>query len=164
MDNLKEFKSMMCPVCGKLYFTKHNDPNVENILGYKCHFCGWKYDLDQTEDPNLKNGNNEMSLNEYREWYQEQLKKDPDFDFTESNYQPKAHICPVCGKHVFTSESSFEICPFCGWEDDALMEDEPDKWDGCSNDICLNKFRERYQKELKKNPNYKFKKDGLPDQ
>jgi hypothetical protein len=58
----------------------------------------------------------------------------------------KSMICPVCGKHLFTSESSFDIYPFCGWEDDALMEDQLDKWDGCSNNLCLNKFRARYQK------------------
>ncbi len=158
----KEFKEMLCPVCGKLYFAKDKDPYVEKTLGHRCHICGWKYDLEQTEHPELKKGANELSLNQYREWYQEQLKNNPKYVFWEANYKPVSHICPVCGRYLFKEESSFDICPFCGWEDDGLMEKEPDEWDGCANDLCLNKFRARYQNTIKKDPNYKFKKDGLP--
>lgn len=153
---------MFCPVCNKLYFSKDKDPIVENHLDQQCHICGWKYDLEQTENPDLKNGTNKLSLNEYRNWYQSQLKKNPSFNYTDDRYKPKPHKCPVCGKYEFGEESSFDICPFCGWEDDGVMEEYPNQFDGCANDLCLNLFKERYQKEIKKNPNYKFKKDGLP--
>ena len=31
--------------------------------------------------------------------------------------------CPVCGKYEFEEYGSFDICPFCKWEDDKLPGD-----------------------------------------
>ena len=152
---------MECPVCHKYYF--EDDTALEKSLpGYEgkrpdyCTFCGWEYDLYQFEHPNVGNMTNTLSLNEYKKWYKEKLVENPDYDYTSDNYVPKPHMCPVCGKYQFEDESTFDICPYCGWEDDGLMEDEPDKWAGCANPLCLNDYRKEYQKRIKENPNYKW--------
>ena len=28
------------------------------------------------------------------------------------------HNCPICGKYSFVQDNSFDICKYCGWEDD----------------------------------------------
>ena len=71
MDKInKKFKAMMCPVCGKMYFSGPNkDTYNEDIVEYlngeiECSHCGWIYDLFQAENPDSKEGFNEMSVNE----------------------------------------------------------------------------------------------------
>ena len=58
------------------------------------------------------------------------------------------HKCPVCGKFVFPSESSFEICPFCDWMDDQYQIDYPDD-DGGANNISLNEAKKRWMVKQK---------------
>jgi len=29
----------------------------------------------------------------------------------------RKHICPVCGKYMFSERNSGEVCPVCGWKD-----------------------------------------------
>ena len=33
-------------------------------------------------------------------------------------------MCPVCSSVVAGSEGTYEICPFCGWEDDPVQRDD----------------------------------------
>ncbi len=70
--------------------------------------------------------------------------------------------CPVCGRYTFTEAGNYDICPVCGWETDILMENEPDDWDGCANDLCLNKYRNRYLCLVREIPGYRYKDHGIP--
>ena len=137
------YKPMECPVCGRFYFSELQDG--DDISCLQCTKCGWRYDLDQTEEPYLKAGNNACSLAEYRLWYQGMIADNPEYDYSDENCPfEESHLCPVCGKYTFRYRDSFDICPVCGWQDDGLMEEEPDHWAGNSNDLCLNDYRERY--------------------
>lgn len=151
------YKPMLCPVCQDFYFSEWQEG--DEYLEHYCHRCGWWYDSEQHENPNLTNGENVLSLNEYREMFQQKLEENPDYDYTDETYLPTPHICPVCGKYEFEDVSSFDICPYCGWEDDSLMEKESDSWAGCANDLCLNDFRKRYNDLIAKNPKYKYTKN-----
>lgn len=53
------------------------------------------------------------------------------------------HNCPICGKHEFSENGSFEICPVCGWEDDNLQLKHPD-YDGGANDMSLNEYKKNW--------------------
>lgn len=154
----KEYEPMLCPVCGEFYFSEiQEEDNVDELY---CYHCGWKYDIKQAKNHSLDDGNNKISVENYKKEYQKQIDNNPNYDYSEENYVANPHNCPVCGKHIFSDSGSFETCPFCGWEDDVVMEKEPTKWDGNSNDLCLEKYIERYKKILEENPNYKFSKDG----
>ena len=52
-------------------------------------------------------------------------------------------ICPVCKKHHFTQEASYEICPVCGWEDDILQRESPD-FEGGANKMSLRQAQEAW--------------------
>lgn len=149
-----KYKPMMCPVCNEFFFSEMQEG--DDYLEFYCSRCGWNYDLHQAENPDSSDGENEMSVNEYREWYQGKLKENPDYDYEEENApDPIPHKCPVCGKYEFADEASFDICPYCGWEDDPVMEAEPD-YTGGANYLCLNDFRKQYQRLLAENPKYRW--------
>lgn len=99
--------------------------------------------------PNLTN---ELSLNDCRKWFQSKIDENQEYDYVEDNYTVTAHMCPVCGKYEFENTDSYDICPYCGWEDDELMESEPDKWAGCTNPLCLNDYCKDYQQKIKDIP------------
>ena len=35
------------------------------------------------------------------------------------------YLCPICGEHRFPESGNYDICPHCGWENDAVMNDDP---------------------------------------
>lgn len=144
MINLKNYKEMDCPVCGKTHFSKLSEDDISYEPYAQCRQCGWINDLEQTQNPDLEEGLNPMSLKRYRKVYRQKIKNNPNYNYQQAHFNPHQHPCPVCGKYVFNDISSFDICPYCGWEDDELMEAEPDKWAGCTNDLCLNDYRKRY--------------------
>lgn len=137
------YQPMECPVCGKFYFSELQEG--EDISHLQCSKCGWMYDYEQAVNHDQKSGRNAQSVNEYSQWYQKLLAENPEYDYSDEHRPPqRAHQCPVCEKHMFKERDSFDICPVCGWVDDGLMEDEPDRWAGSSNDLCLNDFRKRH--------------------
>ena len=96
MDKInKKFKPMMCPVCDGMYFSGPNknsfDEDLEEYLNgeVQCRHCGWIYDLHQAENPDSKEGFNEMSVNEYKEWFDNKIKENPNYDyFEEQEHNP----------------------------------------------------------------------------
>ncbi|MCQ2379946.1 MAG: hypothetical protein MJ025_03365 [Victivallaceae bacterium] len=159
----EDFVPMLCPACGDFFFELDEFEQAESdIPAPQCHSCGWIYDLNQFKKPYSVEGENELSLLEYKKWYARKKKENPDYDYWTDNYVATPHMCPVCGLYEFEDESTFDICPECGWEDDDLMEQEPDKWAGCANDLCLDDYRKRYRKLKSENPKYTFEKNGLP--
>ncbi len=151
-----KYKPMECPICGKFYFSDLQDG--DEYSEFFCSVCGWVYDLNQAENPDCKDGENEMSLNEYKAWYENKIAKKLDYNYWDENKPaPAPHKCPICGKYEFEDDSSFDICPFCGWEDDGIMEDDPD-YSGGANDLSLNEYKKQYEKNLAKDPNYKWAK------
>lgn len=157
---IKRFKEMPCPICDKFYFEdddeeEKQEPGYDGKLDCFCLHCGRNYDLYQVEHPDVKNLSNEKSLNEYKKWYQDKIKEDPDYDYLISNHVKIPHLCPVCGKYEFPDDNSFDICPFCGWQDDSIQEEKPD-YSGGANDLSLNDCRKNYESKIKEDPNYKW--------
>ena len=151
MDN---FKPMICPVCGKFHFSEPQDElDTEEYLngGARCFKCGWIYDLNQAENPDLKNGFNEMSLVEFKKWYEEKIKDNPNYDYLEENMPaPVPHKCPVCGEYEFEGVNSYDICPVCGWEDEEYYDG------GGANDMSLEEAKKDFAKKRANNPSYRW--------
>ena len=117
--------------------------------------------LNQTQNTDSIDGANELSLNDYKKDYQKKKEEYPDDNCLAFHYAAEPHECPVCRKFKFAERGSFAVCPVCGWEDDELMEDEPDNWAGCSNDLCLNDFRERCKSLCEKKKDCKYARGGF---
>ena len=98
----KQFKSMECPVCHKFYFSELTEEDITYGLAQQCTQCGWNYDLEQVNDPDLVDLVNGMSLKEYKKKYKKLIAKDPGYNYLEANYTPIPHTCPVCGKHFIS--------------------------------------------------------------
>lgn len=64
-------------------------------------------------------------------------------------YRSSAHRCPVCRRYEFSSKCSFDVCPICGWIDDAYQEELPDE-DCCANAMSLNEAKNAYEELCKK--------------
>lgn len=68
------------------------------------------------------------------------------------------HNCPICGKYSFVQDNSFDICKYCGWEDDEIQTKDPYFWGG-ANELSLIDYKKNYDEEIKKNPDFYWKRD-----
>jgi hypothetical protein len=66
-------------------------------------------------------------------------------------------ICPVCGKTEFQKECDYDICKYCGWENDDCFEE------GGANTLSLIDYRNRYHIYVYLNPKYIWKIHGYPE-
>lgn len=160
MKRKNNFKAMSCPVCGKMYFSEPAKNDYEYELNQylngevQCSHCGWIYELRQLDEPDTYTGFNDKTLNEYKKWYEEKIKENPDYDYGEEHMpEPIPHMCPICGKYEFEDDGSFDICIYCGWEDDNLQTARPD-YAGGANELSLNEYKKQYEEKIKNNPNY----------
>ena len=64
---------------------------------------------------------------------------------------PNKTICPVCGKTEFQKECDYDICKYCGWENNDFFEE------GGANTLSLVDYKNRYQIYLYLNPKYIWK-------
>ena len=156
---VKQIKPMLCSVCGKIYFSELTDVAIEQLgetpNDVQCRTCGWFYDLEQTNYPNLENQSNKMSLNQYKEWYKKKIKKNKKWEYY-LDFVPKSksHKCPVCKEYTFPDTLSYEICPICGWQDTGF-EKEPDEQPGLYM-ISFNEKKSWLKKQREKDPNFKW--------
>ncbi len=155
--NLKQIKSMLCPVCGNFYFTKLSKEDIENgetPNTTQCSECGWFYDLEQVKNPNLEHESNEMSLNQYKEWYRNKIRENPKWKYyLDFIGEPEPHKCPVCGEYTFKDLLSSDICSVCGWEDTGF-EDVPDIKPSPYM-MSLNEHKKWFAERRKENPKFK---------
>ncbi len=54
-----------------------------------------------------------------------------------------AHLCPVCGKFKFLSDTASDICDVCGWESDPMQDEDHDVC-YCRNNMSVNKAKKAY--------------------
>ena len=58
--------------------------------------------------------------------------------------------CACCGNYSLEDDSLFEICDVCNWQQDAVMEDNPDYTGGANYYLSLNEARNYWNKDLNK--------------
>ncbi|MDR2946885.1 MAG: hypothetical protein LBV79_09085 [Candidatus Adiutrix sp.] len=51
--------------------------------------------------------------------------------------------CPCCGRPSFTEAGGYEICDYCGWEDDPVQSNDP-TFAGGANDLSLDDYRKEH--------------------
>ena len=155
--NVKQIKPMSCPICDKFFFGKLSKEQIEDgetPNSQQCSRCGWYYDLEQLANPDLEHQSNDMSLNEYKAWYKEKIKKNHRWEYMkEIKPAPTPHICPACGEYTFKDLNSYDICPVCGWEDTGF-EEWPNEKPGPYM-MSLNETKAWFAKQRKANPKFK---------
>lgn len=90
------------------------------------------------------------------------------FDRKQVTNMSEKYTCHCCGyKSLDEDGGSYEICDVCFWEDDFVMNEEPDYWGG-ANGVCLRlaqrnfyKFGVSEEKYRDRIVNVRYEKDTL---
>ena len=63
------------------------------------------------------------------------------------NEEEKCYPCPCCGFLTMSgpTRDTYDICPVCGWEDDEVQYNDPNR-EGGANTVSLNQARANYAK------------------
>jgi hypothetical protein len=69
-----DMDDIMCPVC-KEYQMEY--------FGDICPICGWEHTPMAFIDPDLLGGANRLTLNEYKNWFEEKRKHNPNYKWEE---------------------------------------------------------------------------------
>lgn len=157
-----KLKKHLCPICGEYYFVELSQEEIEAGEKMKddfCTVCGWHYVEEQEKNHTLVTEINKMSFDDYKKWYNNKIKENPNYNYLEENSPAdEPHMCPICGKYEFHDELSYDICPYCGWEDNGFDDinhrDEPFNIYGKT----FNQYKKEYEKMIRDDPNYKWKK------
>ena len=67
-------------------------------------------------------------------------------------------VCPVCGKYTFCGHNNYDICKYCGWENEDYYDG------GGANELSLEECRKRYQRAIADNPNFIWANGGYPEE
>lgn len=159
--DIPQVQKMECPVCGKFKFMPLTWDEIaagDSPSDSYCMRCGWHYDEVQLSNHDELGSVNWFSLNDYREWYANKIKENPEYDYFEemtNNYIPSPHDCPVCGKYKFEDGCCHDICPYCGWEDDGNESSD----NIGANGISFAEYKKKYSELIANNPKYKWSKE-----
>ena len=52
----------------------------------------------------------------------------------------KIYDCPCCNNKAFEDVGGFDVCEYCGWQDDPLQRIDPND-DMGANALCLSDYR-----------------------
>lgn len=58
----------------------------------------------------------------------------------ENKQSQSGFLCPVCGKYDFKRIGTFDICPFCNWENDNVQSSDHN-YSGGANNLSVNESR-----------------------
>lgn len=147
----KKYKPIICPICDEFYFSplskEDKEDGIDGLDSF-CYVCGWKYDLEQIDNPEFK-GKNNATIEELQKQFKEKRALNKKYNYLEANApKPTPHLCPVCGEYTFADVNDFDICPICGWENDIYGEIYPDS-DGGANTTSLNDMKKMFLKNDK---------------
>jgi hypothetical protein len=65
--------------------------------------------------------------------------------------------CPVCGKYTFQEKNDYDICKYCGWENDGFYDC------GGANRLSLSDYTVRYNRYVELYPGYIWTEFGYPE-
>lgn len=114
MIDPKNYRPMTCPVCGKFEFTELQEADLLIRDYMQCFSCGWKYDHNQINHPDLAEGLNTLSLSDYKAWYQEQIKTDPEYNWLERTINQRRTVVPSANRPNLKTKAALKCVRTAG--------------------------------------------------